>query len=151
MKYVHVEPSQDRYGYHLNPQDYLQVLPRLSGDLPPGAAAFAADPDHYEFRSVRCVKDLELGKATLVDDQGRVSLELELTPNEWKHESGLRIRYADVQSFRVDAEEPDGMFPRLGGLQLDEVLPHASGMSHEISFTCGVILVVAADLMAAWD
>lgn len=151
MKYVRVEPLQDRYGYHLDPQNYLQVLPQFSGDLPSGAAAFATHPDHYDFRGVRCVKDLELSKATLVDDQGQVSLEFVLTPNEWKHESGLCIRYSDVQSFRVDAEEPDGMFPRLGALQLDEVLPHSSGMSHEISFTCGSILVFAADLVATWE
>ncbi|WP_433510205.1 hypothetical protein ACQP2T_40890 [Nonomuraea sp. CA-143628] len=151
MKYVHVEPLQDRYGYHLDPQNYLQVLPQLSGDLPPGAAAFAAHPDHYDFRSARCVKDLELSKATLVDDQGKIFLEFTLTPNEWKHKSGLCIRYSDVQSFRVDAAETDGMLPRLGALQLDEVLPQSSGMSHEISFTCGSILVVAADLVATWE
>ncbi|MEY9211656.1 hypothetical protein NI17_009350 [Thermobifida halotolerans] len=151
MKYVHVEPLQDQYGYHLDPQNYLQVLPQLSGDLPPGAAAFAADPDHYNFRGYRCVKDLELGKATLVDDQGQITLEFILTPNEWKHESGLCIRYSDVQSFRTDAEESDGTLPRLGALQLDEVLPHPSGTSHEISFTCGSILVVAADLVATWE
>ncbi|MCI3270050.1 hypothetical protein [Streptomyces cylindrosporus] len=150
MKYVRVEPLQDPYGYHLDPQNYLQVLPRLSIVLPPGAAAFAAHPEHYDFRAARCVKDLELSKATLVDDQGEIALEFSLTPNEWKHESGLRIRYSDVQSFRVDTQEPDGMLPRLGALQLDEVLPHPSGMSHEISFTCGSVLVVAADLAATW-
>lgn len=151
MKYVCVEPLEDRYGYHLDPQRYLQVLPQLSSGLPPGAAAFATHPDHYDFRGVRCVKDLELSKATLIDDQGEVSLEFILTPNEWKHESGLRIYYSDVQSFRVDARQPDGMFPRMGSLQLDEVLPHSSGMLHEISFTCGSILVVAVDLVATWD
>jgi hypothetical protein len=144
------EPLQDQYGYHLDPQAYLQALPRLSGDLPPGVAEFATDPDHYNFRGSRCVKDLELGKATLVDSEEGISLELVLAPNEWKHESGLCIRYSDVQSFRTNVEESDGTLPRLGALQLDEVLPHPSGVSHEISFTCGSILVVAADLVAVW-
>ncbi|MGW7555069.1 hypothetical protein [Streptomyces rimosus] len=146
-----MEPLQDRYGYHLNPQEYLQALPRLASDLPSGAAAFAVDPDHYDFQGPRCVKDLELSKATLADDQGEISLELTLAPNEWKHASGLRICYSDVQSFHVDAEESDGTLPRLGALQLDEVLPHSSGISHEIAFTGGAILVVAADLEAAWE
>jgi hypothetical protein len=151
MKYVHVEPLQDQYGYHLDPQKYLQVLPQISGDLPPGAAAFATNPDHYNFGGSRCVKDLELSKATLADNQGQVSLELILAPNEWKHVGGLCIHYSDVQSFRVDADESDGMLPRLGSLQLDEILPHPSGMSHEIAFTCGLILVVAAELVATWE
>ena len=86
-----------------------------------------------------------------MDDRGEVSLEFFLAPNEWKHESGLRIHYSDVRSFRTDVEESDGMLPRLGALQLDEVLPHASGMVHEISFTCGSVLVVAADLVATWE
>ncbi|MEU0196945.1 MULTISPECIES: hypothetical protein [unclassified Streptomyces] len=98
MKYVRVEPLQDQYGYHLDPQEYVQVLPRISGALPVGATTFAADPDHYDFRSPRCVKDLKLGKTVLVDDEGRISLELFLAPNEWKHLSGLRIQYSDVQS-----------------------------------------------------
>ncbi|MFJ9565683.1 hypothetical protein ACIRQQ_37290 [Streptomyces fuscichromogenes] len=146
-----MEPLEDLYGYRLDPKEYLQVLPQLSDALPPGAAAFATNSEHYDFRSSRCVKDLELGRVTLVDERGEISLELFLSPNEWKHETGLRIRYSDVQSFRTDAEESDGMLPRLGALQLDEVLPHASGMSHEISFTCGSVFVVAADLVAAWD
>jgi hypothetical protein len=151
MQYVRVEPLADRYGYHLDPQAYLEVLPRLARELPAGAAAFATDSGHYDFRDSRCVKDLELGRATLADGQGEISLELLLTPNEWKHESGLRIRYAQVQSFRVDAAESDGTLPRLGDLQLDEVLPHPSGMTHEIAFTSGAIFVVAADLVAAWE
>ncbi|WP_260476530.1 hypothetical protein [Streptomyces sp. WAC 06783] len=35
-------------------------MPSISGDLPPGARAFATDTDHYDFRSRRCVKDLTL-------------------------------------------------------------------------------------------
>ncbi|MFI8895423.1 hypothetical protein [Streptomyces paradoxus] len=151
MKYVRVEPLRDQYGYHLDPQEYLQVLPQISETLPVGATAFAADSSHYDFRSSRCVKDLQLGKTVLVDEEGQVSLELCLAPNEWKHLGGLRIQYSDVQRFSVDVAETDGTLPRLGDLQLDEILPHPSGMSHEIAFTCGSIIVVAADLLATWE
>lgn len=146
-----MEPLEDRYEYHLDPKAYLAALPRLAGELPPGAAAFATDPGHYDFRDPRCVKDLELGGATLADEQGEVSLELLLTPNEWKHESGLRLRYTRIESFHVDTTESDGTLPRLGDLQRDEVLPHPSGLTHEIAFTSGTVHVVAADLVAAWE
>ncbi|CCH29555.1 hypothetical protein ABZ816_15605 [Actinosynnema sp. NPDC047251] len=150
MRYVSVEPLQDQYGYHLDPRTYLAVLPQLAGDLPAGSAAFAADPGHYDFHGPRCVKDLGWGSATLVDGQGVIALDLVLTPNEWKHETGLRLRYLNVRSFHVDVEESGGTLPRLGALQLDEILPHAAGVSHEIAFTCGSVLVVAADLVATW-
>ncbi|MGW0828735.1 hypothetical protein [Streptomyces sp. NPDC002845] len=151
MKYVRVEPLLDRYGYHLDPQKYLDALPRIAESLPAGVAAFATDPEHYDFRSPRCVKDLALSEATLVDGEGVISLELILAPNEWKHVSGLRIQYSDVQALHVDAAESDGMLPRLGALQLDEALPHPSGFAHEISFTCGSIFVIAADLSVTWE
>ncbi|WP_371235540.1 hypothetical protein [Streptomyces pimonensis] len=38
----------------------------------------------------------------------------------------------------------------MGGLPLDEVLPHPAGPSHEIAFTNGSVRVVAADLTARW-
>lgn len=150
MKYVRVEPLPDRYGYSLDPQGYLDVLPEISGSLPPGVVEFATDPDHYDFRSARCVKDLTLSKMTLTDDGGLIALEVLLAPNEWKHASGLSIRYSDVQALDVSVKEADGMLPRLGSLQLDEALPHPSGFSHDIAFTCGSIAVVAADLVAIW-
>lgn len=150
MKYVRVEPLPDRYGYYLDPQGYLDVLPEISGRLPAGAVEFVTDPGHYDFGSARCVKDLTLNKMTLTDEGGLIALEVILAPNEWKHESSLNIRYSDVQALNMSTEEADGMLPRLGSLQLDEALPHPSGFSHEISFTCGAIAVVAADLVATW-
>lgn len=150
MRYVRVEPLPDRYGYSLDPQGYLDALPEISGGLPPGVVEFATDAGHYDFRSDRCVKDLTLSKMTLTDEGGLIALEVLLAPNEWKHVSGLCIRYSDVQALDVSAEEADGMLPRLGSLQLDEALPHRSGFRHEIAFTCGSIAVVAADLVAVW-
>lgn len=150
MRYVRVEPLLNQYGYHLDPDPYLDVLQDMSSGLPAGAMAFVADPEHYNFHSPRCVKDLTLSKAALDDEEGKVSLEMDLAPNEWKHASGLRIKYSHVQSFRVDAAEADGMLPRLGSVQLDEALPHSPGVAHEIAFTCGSITVIAVDLLAMW-
>lgn len=56
MKHVRVEATGT--GNFLDPDAYLGLLPTLVGALPPGARAFAADPDHYDFFSRRCVKDL---------------------------------------------------------------------------------------------
>ncbi|MFJ8853564.1 hypothetical protein [Streptomyces sp. NPDC102437] len=169
MKYVQVRPLQDLYGFHLDPQEYLRVLPGLLPDLPAGAAEFASDPDHYDFGSSRCVKDLTLDRVDLVDDHGHVSLELSLGPNEWKHEGGLRIRYSGVRDFWVKTDDDAGSaggfglgggggfvecgdgVPRLGDLQLDELLPHPQGVSHETAFTEGGLFVVGSDLVARWE
>ncbi|MFF4654442.1 MULTISPECIES: hypothetical protein [unclassified Streptomyces] len=151
MKYVIVEPLSDQYGYFLDPQGYLEIIPRIVSSLPVGAAEFVTDSDHYDFRSVRCVKDLTLSKMVLTDVEGLVGLEMFLAPNDWKHESGLRIVYSGVQSLNLSTKEADGMLPRLGDLQLDEALPHPAGFSHEIAFTRGSVVVVAADLKAVWD
>ncbi|WP_330242093.1 hypothetical protein [Streptomyces sp. NBC_00525] len=171
MKYVQVRPLRDMYGFHLDPRAYLSALPDIVRDLPAGAAEFVSDPDHYDFSGARCVKDLTLQRVDVHEGPGSVSVELSLAPNEWKHESGLRIRYSDVQSFSVKAEqaglaEVSGFggvadaaafaqrvdeLPSLGDLQLDEVLPHPHGMSHEIAFTEGVLRVVSGDLVARWD
>ncbi|MFE3175260.1 hypothetical protein ACFXPA_27100 [Amycolatopsis sp. NPDC059090] len=58
MKHVRVEATGT--GNYLDPRAYLGLLPGLSAELPPGARAFAADPDHYNFHGARCVKDLVL-------------------------------------------------------------------------------------------
>ncbi|WP_143065979.1 MULTISPECIES: hypothetical protein [unclassified Streptomyces] len=116
----------------------------------PGARRFAADPGHYDFTGPRCVKDLTLARSTLTDSEGTLTLDLAFAPNEWKHPDALHLRYADVRAFRPDADEPDGLLPRLGALQLDELLPHRTGVSHELAFVCGTLTVHAADLTAAW-
>jgi hypothetical protein len=150
MKYVRVEPLSERHGYYLDPQAYIDVLPEISSGLPAGAAEFATDPGHYDFRSLHCVKDLTFSKMTLADGEGVLTLEVLLAPSEWKHESGLRLHYSDVHLLGVSTKGADGLLDRLGSLQLDEALPHPSGFSHEIAFTSGSIAIVAADLAATW-
>jgi hypothetical protein len=85
-----------------------------------------------------------------------LSVELLLAPNQFKHDQELVLRYRDVSEFSVavtSAARAKNVWPesrRLGDLQLDEVLPHDKGCSHEIQFTGGVIRLVAADLDAEW-
>ncbi|OII66642.1 hypothetical protein [Streptomyces sp. CC77] len=150
MRHVRIAPLPDGYGYNLDPQPYRDALPGLLDALPPGARRFAADPGHYDFTGPRCVKDLTLARSTLTDSEGTLTLDLAFAPNEWKHPDALHLRYADVRAFRPDADEPDGLLPRLGALQLDELLPHRTGVSHELAFVCGTLTVHAADLTAAW-
>ena len=58
MRYIIIDDG------YLSPLDYLAALPELAPKLPPGARAFATDPQHYDFSSRRCVKDLTLGPIT---------------------------------------------------------------------------------------
>lgn len=41
-------------------EPYRRALPEIVSSLPSGAAMFAADPDHYDYYSERCPKDLKL-------------------------------------------------------------------------------------------
>lgn len=150
MKYVRVEPLSDMYGYLHDPQKYLAELPNFLGDLPSGAAAFAASPGHYDFQDVQCIKDLTIGRLSFIDDGDQLSIEVYFEPNEWKHDDGLLIRYLDVYNFDVQVGERGQGHKRFGSVQLDEILPHASGCSHELVLTGGSIIVVCSDLVAIW-
>lgn len=134
----------------IDPSAYLDQLPAMQGDLPPGAWSFASDPDHYNFYSPRCVKDLTIGSISLVDT-GEISLMVHLQPNDWKHETGLELSYENVASMSIETADtaPLGT-ERLGSLILDEVLPVRQGARHELAFTGGNLLIVSADLVATW-
>ena len=127
-------------GNVLDADAYVDLLPTLAGALPPGARAFAADPDHYNFFSRRCVKDLAPDTLEHGDDW----LRLGFRHNCWKHDEDLSIRYAGVIS--LDQSDWAG----LGTVTLDEVLPHDHGCSHEIAFLAGSLTVVCRDLTAKW-
>ncbi|WP_439379327.1 hypothetical protein [Amycolatopsis lexingtonensis] len=156
MRYVRVTRAEGaETANFLDPQPYLRELPGLV--LPVGARAFAADPEHYDFYSAKCVKDLRMGQLAVREaGYAKLAVELTLLPNEFKHFSGLVIRYDDVTNIDLDASRsgPSGRVwpasPRLGDLQLDEVLPSAGGCSHEIKFTGGTIVIECADLTAEW-
>ncbi|MCX5232354.1 hypothetical protein [Streptomyces sp. NBC_00233] len=130
----------------MDPARYLSLLPSISGDLPPGARAFATATDHYDFRSKRCVKDLTL---RAVRGAGGAEMEVEFQHNCWKHDQDLVIRYSGVTGFVIDpADEDRGT--DLGTVVLDEILPHGDGCSHEIACWDGTLTVVCRDLQATW-
>lgn len=144
MRYVKFEESFD-------PTDYLAVLPQVAASLPPGAPAFATDPDHFDFYGVRCVKDLEFGGTEYQVGEESVSITLTLLPNPFKHDETLVIKYSDVTSFVLEVDERPEIGPRFGSLALDEILPHEAGCSHEIEFLNGRVTVICADLEATWQ
>lgn len=157
MRYVKVEPiSEPQPGYALDADAYLAVLPEIEAGLPEGARRFALDEEHYNFFGPRCVKDLRLSRATVSDSNDQISVEVEFAPNQFKHDQGLVIRYTNVVEMTIDVTasprkahvRPDSR--RLGDLQLDEILPHEQGVSHEIKLTGGVIRFVSSDLHAQW-
>lgn len=151
MKYVRIEQGQDPWLANiLDPTEYISKLEELSKSLPSGARSYSLSSGHYDPCSPWCVKDLKLKEANLSVGE-TMSLRLSFLPNQFKHESGLVINYVDVSSFSVSTELEGESDPlELGDLQLDEILPHQVGCSHEISFTGGSIFVVCRDLRAYW-
>ncbi|WP_055550109.1 hypothetical protein [Streptomyces sp. NBRC 110028] len=149
MEFAKAAWDPELHGFRVDPTAYLAELPRLRAALPPGAWAFASDEEHYRFGTgARCVKDLGLAG---VDIPGRKGGGLTLTfePSEWKHDTGLRIRYAGVRHFSIDyAHAIDWM--ETDTVLLDEILPHDAGCSHEIALTDAVIIVHCRDLEAVW-
>ncbi|MGE6737389.1 hypothetical protein, partial [Streptomyces sp. NPDC059900] len=124
--------------------------------LPDGAWAFASDPEHYAFASVRCVKDLELTDICLPTKTARGTTgraSLTFAPNRWKHDEGLRIEYEGVTRFSIDyARSID--WTQAITLLLDEVLPcdaECGEVTHEMELTDATITVHCADLTATWE
>lgn len=146
MKHVVVKGTDS--GYYLDPQPYLSELENLAPHLPPGAREFAEMPDHYDFYSLRCVKDLRFA-SLLVDDTTETTT-LTLAPYQFKHDEALTIQYSNVQSLVMEHDDTRDI-TWLGSVMLDEVLPaDASSMSHEVVFTSGRLHIVASDLTARW-
>ncbi|WP_163508127.1 hypothetical protein [Fodinicola acaciae] len=145
----HVKVAATGTGNFLDPDAYLDLLPGLVDALPPGARAFAADPDHYDFSGQRCVKDLKPDTLEHGETAGERWLRLGFRHNCWKHEEDLTIRYVGVDNFSLDPTgESD--WTSFGAVTLDEILPHPHGCSHEIGFLDGALTVVSADLIATW-
>lgn len=159
MKFVLVEPIvEDGWtkGYSLDPTPYLDELPVVQDKLPEGARSFALDPNHYDFSGPLCIKDLKVTEVSLRDQNDTVSLEIAFAPNRFKHDAGLVLSYVDVVEFAVQVTadpRTKNVWPetrRLGDAQLDELLPHEKGFSHEIAMTGGSLWIVAADLRSKW-
>ncbi|MEU8763712.1 hypothetical protein [Streptomyces sp. NPDC048659] len=146
MEYVNLDARVGDLSGVLDPARYLSHLPLVSGDLPPGARAFATDADHYDFRSRRCVKDLTLRAVRGADGE---EIEIEFQHHCWKHDQDLLICYAGVSGFVIDpVDEERGT--DLGTVILDEILPHRDGCSHEIACWDGTLTIVCRDLRATW-
>ncbi|MFJ4183675.1 hypothetical protein [Kitasatospora sp. NPDC089509] len=149
MQLVRIERTAT--GFALDPRPYLARLPALRPELPSGAEAFATDPAHYDFASERCVKDLKLASLVATED----AVVLRCSFNDVAPEQ-LVIRYTGVTALLIeaapptDSSAPDGLRERLGPLQLDEVLPHPHGCTHELGHIGGTVRITAADLTAAW-
>lgn len=150
MEFVTAEWNPQWRGFWTDPGRYLAELPKLLPDLPAGAREFVSEPGHYDFGSPRCVKDLQLVDASFsVEREG--CLEIRFSPNEWKHDSGLVISYAEPSRMQFDSGENVASLQEMGTVLLDEVLPVASGCRHEIALTGGTISISCADLHARWE
>jgi hypothetical protein len=117
--------------------------------MPAGAAEFALQDGHYDFSSPRCVKDLALAGVSAAPS-GQSDLEIAFDPNEWKHESGLIVKYTTVRRLDISVGDPASGLRGIGIVQLDEILPLDNGCSHRIAFTGGEIYIECADLRANW-
>ncbi len=121
MEYINLDAQVGNLSGVLSPARYLEHLPSLADDLPAGARRFATAPEHYDFSSKRCVKDLEVQhiRGVGADDQ---QMEIQFRHNCWKHVEDLVIRYTGVSSFDgVSIEDNDWV--TVGTAILDEVCP----------------------------
>jgi hypothetical protein len=149
MRYVRIDRERD--GNTLDPTGYLDAIAEFAGQLPVGARAYATDPQHYDFYSQRCVKDLKPLTLTFGFGDATGWIELRLGHNCWKHEEDLTIRYTGVRNITADPDAAATNVTALGDVILDELLPDEAGCRHEIACLGGSLVVVAADLLAVWS
>ncbi|WP_156769476.1 hypothetical protein [Nocardia sp. 852002-20019_SCH5090214] len=146
MKYVKVEETA--IGFHLDASRYLYALGDLQEHLLPGAWLFASDSDHYDFHSLRCVKDLNLQS---ISQQENADLTLRFGPNTYKHEAGLTLTYRSASSIDFQITDEGYFAGGIGIVMLDEVLPSDLGCTHEIELTNGRLYIESADIHAQWE
>jgi hypothetical protein len=132
-----------------DPAAYLARLSELVSDLPPGAARFAADPEHYNHFGLRCTKDLTISEWHH-DDAGAAA-RIRFAGNPWKHDEDLVVDYVGVTDVTLvltgdGPATPDG----IGSVRLDEILPTGDGCSHEIEGHRGTLRITCTDLEASW-
>jgi hypothetical protein len=148
VRYVSIERMPD--GFAIDPSAYVDQLSQLGELLPSGARAFARETGHYDFNSLRFIKNLKPQRLISGVADGRRWLELELRHNCWRHEEDLTVRYSGVRGLELNGETDNLDVSRLGEVLLDEVLPHSQGCSHEVACLGGSLLVVCEDLTATW-
>lgn len=144
VRYVTVRSSDG--GTMTDVRPYLAWLGDHADELPPGARAFALDPEHYDFSHPWSPRSASFDRIStrFTDDGVEVTLVLAAwggAPPEFV------VRYRGVT--HAESEGDHGSRPR-SGLLVDELLPHTNGVRHELVFTGGTITVVAHDLTAGW-
>lgn len=144
VRYVTVESSDG--GTTTDIRRYLGWLREHADELPPGAQAFALHPEHYDFSHEWCPRSASFDRMSTrsTDDGVEVTLVLAAwggAPPEFI------VRYHGVSHVELDDDQGDGM---RSNLMVDELLPHADGVSHELEFADRTITVVARDLSAGW-
>lgn len=150
MRYVELNATVNNITGVISPQAYLEVLPQIAPGLPAGARAFATDPQHYDFYSQRCVKDLTIDDIAFRGENGQLTIEIELGHNCWKHEENLVITYAGVSGYEMRPEDGTNSWTDLKPVILDEILPHDRGCRHEIACRRGTLTITSTDLVASW-
>jgi hypothetical protein len=151
MRYVELSATVNDVSGVISAQTYLRLLPQMAPGLPSGARAFATDPQHYDFYSRRCVKDLTIDDISVRGgDDGQLTIEVAFGHNCWKHEENLLITYSGVSTYELRSEDGAGRWQNLKPVILDEVLPHDLGCSHEIACLAGALTIVSTDLVASW-
>jgi hypothetical protein len=152
VKYVAIERLET--GYWLDPSKYLEQLGTLAPDLPPGAREFATEPGHYDFYSPRCVKDLTFGGLGVAEHNGEPT-GISMALNDFRGRTVLTVEYRSVTNLSVVVHPSGGTgsvgpVAQLAQVQLDEILPHEAGCSHETQLIGGTVMVTCADLSARW-
>ncbi len=148
MQYVDLNATIAGRPGGIDPGEYLEMLPVLAPWLPAGSRAFAADPEHYDFTSRHCVKDLTISRVQFSDDM--TGLEIGLCHSCWKHEDDLVVRYQGVRELTAAFSFGSSNWTSDRQVILDEILPHDHGRSHEIACQSGSVRVVCRDLTATW-
>lgn len=151
MRLIEIRRTDE--GFYIDPSRYLNQLGEISAQLPPGAAAFARDPGHYEFRD-RCMKDLHPTSVSIEMGSGSsTSTFIYSTPGKVRRPM-LCIQYRDISDIRIRSHEGTEAAGRetkkLGSVLLDELLPAEYGCTHEIICIFGSIFVSCADLEFQW-
>lgn len=148
MKFFKVDWDPEFSGFNIDPSVYKEKLEAFLDQLPAGAREFASDPAHYSFSDSRCVKDLQLAKIRTPIRKSD-ALEIQFSPNQWKHDHGLEIRYFSVTRFEFHLKRQAGWMSDEAVL-VDEVLPYDGGCSHEITLSDSRIYIESQDMIATW-
>ncbi|MDJ1136067.1 hypothetical protein [Streptomyces iconiensis] len=96
------------------------------------------------------MKDLRLEKVTTPATK-KDTLSLRFSPNQWKHEEGLLLRYFAITRFELEFKRgADWMSDE--AILMDEILPRKNGgCSHEIELSDSRIRIECEDLTAHWS